>query len=121
MHTLAQPIWGIPFLLLALIALRFLVPLLDPRREAILKRVPDWCIVGFCVTTGLAINWGWAYSWWYPQYALASAPVLCSMAKFAALSTLFAFLASRLLGGKWKADVALFALFSCVLARIFHK
>jgi len=121
MHTLAEPIWGIPMFLLALVGLRLLVASLDPWWEAILKWVPDWSIVVFSATIGLALNWAWAYSWWYPQYALASVPVLRTMTKFVALSALLAFLASRLLGGKWKADMALFALFSCVLARIFHK
>jgi hypothetical protein len=121
MHTLTEPIWGIPVFLLALVGLRLLVALLRPWSDAILKRVPDWSIVVFCATIGLALNWAWAYSWWYPQYAFASGPVLRTMAKFVALSTVFAFLASRLLGGKWKADIALFALFSCVLSWIFHK
>jgi hypothetical protein len=103
------------------VALNLVVVLLDPWRKVILRQVPDWCIVGNCVITGLALNWAWAYSWWFPQYAVSSGPVLRTMASFVALNTLIEFLASRLLGGKWQLDVALFALSSCVLARLFHK
>jgi hypothetical protein len=121
MHTLTELIWGIPLFLWVAIAFNVAVVLFDPWRKAILRRVPEWCIFAYCIVSGLAMNWALAYSWFFPRYAFSSGPVLRAMASFVGLNTLIGFLASRLLGGKLQLDVALFALSSCVLARLFHK
>ena len=119
-HTLAEPVPGIPLLLCALVALNVVLALIDPWRKAILRRVPGWCIAAYCVMSGLALNWYWAYSWFSPRCAFSSGPVVRRMASFVALNALIGFLAGRLFGGRWLITLAYFALASCVLTRLFH-
>ena len=120
MHRLTEPVWDTPFILLALVALNVVVVLLDPWWEAILKRVPNWCIFGCCIIGGVALNWAWASSWSSQRYALSSAPILRMTASFVALNSLIGFMAARLLGGKWQLAGAFFVLASAWLGWFFH-
>jgi hypothetical protein len=121
MHTLTGSLLGVPLFLWAGVALAVVVVLLDPWRKAILLRVPDWCISGYCIVSGLAFNWAWAYSWFSQRFALTSAPVLRMMASFVALNALIGLLATLLHDqGKWRLGVAYFALASGWLSWFFH-
>jgi hypothetical protein len=120
MHTITEPVSVFPLFLWAGAALGAVVVLLDPWRKAILSRVPNWCLVGYCIITGLVFNWAWAYSWFSQRLALTSGPVLGKMASFVTLSAIIGFLAARLHNErKWQLAAAYFALASGYLSWFF--
>jgi hypothetical protein len=119
MHTISE--WGIPYFLWPGVALGILAVLLDPWRKAILRRVPNWCIVGYCIVCGLALNWAWAYSWYSQRFALTSGTVLGRMALFVTLNAVIGFLAALLHDErKWQLSAVYFALASGYLSWLFH-
>jgi hypothetical protein len=121
MHTLTEPVSGVPLFLWVGAALGAIVVLLDPWRKAILSRVPNWCVVGYCIVCGLALNWAWAYSYFSQRFALTSAPVLVRMALFATLNAVIGFVAVLLHDEKkWQLAAAYFALASGYLSWLFH-
>lgn len=121
MHTLTEPVSGIALFLWAGAALGAVVVLLDPLRKAILSRVPNWCIAGYCIISGLVFNWAWAYSWFSPRLALTSGPVLGKMASFVTLNAIIGLLAALLHNErKWQLAAAYFALASGYLSWFFR-
>ena len=122
MHTPTEPVWGMPLFLWAVVALSVVFVLVDPWRKALLSVIPDWCIVVFCIVSGLALNWAWAYSWFDQHLALTSGPVLLKVASFVALNALVAFLAALLhTRRRWQLGAAYFLLASIVTLRLFHR
>lgn len=120
MHILTE--WGIRYVLWLGVALGILAILLEPWRKPILNRVPDWCVVGYCIVWGLACNWDWAYSWFSQRFALTSGPVLGRMALFVAMNALIGLLATLLHDErKWPLAAAYFALASGYLSWAFHR
>jgi hypothetical protein len=125
MQTLTEPVLGVPLFLSLFLwagaALGAVVVLLDPWRKAILSRVPNWCLVGYCIVSGLAANWALAYSRFSQRFALTSEPVLGKMALFVTLNAIIGFLAPLLHDErKWQLAAMYFALASVWLSWFFH-
>jgi len=74
--------------------------------------LPDWCIAALFLTSGLATDWYCAFEWFSGKNARFSGPVLGVMGLIVVLYACIALVASRLVGGKWRAAVLVFALAS---------
>lgn len=83
-------------------------------------RLPDWCLVAFCIVYSLACNWLSAFLWFARRYALFSAPVLGEMGWMVALSAVIALVAAYLTGGNWRTAMGFFVVASSALCRLIH-
>lgn len=83
-------------------------------------RLPNWCLVTFCIVYSLAYNWLSAFLWFSRRYALFSAPVLGEMGSMAALSAVIALVAAYLAGGNWRTAIGFFVLASYARCRLIH-
>jgi hypothetical protein len=75
--------------------------------------LPDWCLAGFLIISGLAFNWACAFLWLSRRYALFSGPVLGVTGLIVTLYAAIAFLATRRFGGRWLTAVAIFSHHAC--------
>jgi hypothetical protein len=80
------------------------------------RRLPDWCLVTWFVTSGLVCDWYCAFEWFTGRYTHFSGPVLGVMGLIVVFCASIAFLAIRLFGGKWRAAVLVFSIASYTLS-----
>jgi hypothetical protein len=81
------------------------------------RRLPDWCLVVFCILIGLPFNWACAFLWFSRRYAFFSGPVVSLTLLIVALSAAIGLLV-RLTGGNWRTALQVFAVASCVPSAI---
>ena len=80
------------------------------------RRLPDWCLVTWFVTSGLVCDWYSAFEWFHGRYTHISGPVLGVMGLIALFCASIAFLAARLFGGEWRGAVLVFSIASYTLS-----
>jgi len=81
------------------------------------SRLPDWCLVVFCILIGLPFNWACAFLWFSRRYAFFSVPVVCVTVLIVALSAAIGLLV-RLTGGNRRTALQVFAVASCAPSAI---
>ena len=71
-------------------------------------RLPDWCLVAYCVIVGLGCNWACAFLWFSRRYAPFSGSVVGATGLIFALYAAIALLVGLLTGGNWRTALLVF-------------